>query len=340
MLLNPDAAPLPGCGEAIRRPWLEGRGWAAWQALVADSCGRGSTRRATRSTSPASSGPAPTGSRSARRRRRPRSRRSPGPASRSPARPGSRQAASPSASSSTTRTSTSRCACASPAGNWGSSRPRRSTTTTSSAPRHKWRWLERNRWALLIRIYPTRLLILVLPALMATELALIAVAFAGRLGRPEARRRSSTCSAGCRSCCASGARSRRAAKGGRRPSSPPGSPPSSTRRSSAAPVNSLPGAISPCAGTGAAGPPACAEAGAPRRLAGDDRGRPQFLQVDLSVRRPRWWRPWTELSVLPRASAISIGERPTMCLQHEDLALVLGQSLIAWRRSWLRSKLA
>lgn len=35
VVLNPDAAPLPGFGEAIRRPWLEGRGWAAWQALVA-----------------------------------------------------------------------------------------------------------------------------------------------------------------------------------------------------------------------------------------------------------------------------------------------------------------
>ena len=35
VILNPDAAPLPGFGEAIRRPWVDGRGWAAWQALVA-----------------------------------------------------------------------------------------------------------------------------------------------------------------------------------------------------------------------------------------------------------------------------------------------------------------
>ena len=27
VILNPDAMPLPGWGEAIRRPWLEGRGW-------------------------------------------------------------------------------------------------------------------------------------------------------------------------------------------------------------------------------------------------------------------------------------------------------------------------
>jgi GT2 family glycosyltransferase len=39
IVLNPDAAPLPGFGETIRRPWLEGRGWAAWQALVAEAGG-------------------------------------------------------------------------------------------------------------------------------------------------------------------------------------------------------------------------------------------------------------------------------------------------------------
>ncbi len=36
VILNPDAMPLPGWGEAIRRPWLEGRGWSAWQGLVAE----------------------------------------------------------------------------------------------------------------------------------------------------------------------------------------------------------------------------------------------------------------------------------------------------------------
>jgi hypothetical protein len=39
VILNPDAMPLPGWGEAIRRPWLEGRGWSAWQALVAEGDG-------------------------------------------------------------------------------------------------------------------------------------------------------------------------------------------------------------------------------------------------------------------------------------------------------------
>jgi GT2 family glycosyltransferase len=43
----------------------------------------------------------------------------------------------------------------------------------------KWRRLERNRWATLIRCYPGRLLVLLAPALTATELALLVVAAAG-----------------------------------------------------------------------------------------------------------------------------------------------------------------
>ncbi len=34
VLLNPDAMPEPGFGEAIRRPLSDGSGWAAWMALV------------------------------------------------------------------------------------------------------------------------------------------------------------------------------------------------------------------------------------------------------------------------------------------------------------------
>lgn len=44
---------------------------------------------------------------------------------------------------------------------------------------HKWRYLERNRWATLIRTYPGRLLLLLAPALLATELALLVVAGMG-----------------------------------------------------------------------------------------------------------------------------------------------------------------
>ena len=43
----------------------------------------------------------------------------------------------------------------------------------------KWRYLERNRWATLIRTYPGALLALLAPALLATELALIPASIAG-----------------------------------------------------------------------------------------------------------------------------------------------------------------
>ncbi|MEA2272651.1 MAG: hypothetical protein QOI98_1359 [Solirubrobacteraceae bacterium] len=46
----------------------------------------------------------------------------------------------------------------------------------------KWRLLERNRWATIVRTYPSELIVLLAPALLATELALVAVAFAGGWG--------------------------------------------------------------------------------------------------------------------------------------------------------------
>ena len=47
----------------------------------------------------------------------------------------------------------------------------------------KWRLLERNRWATMIRTYPAALLAVIAPALLATELALIPLAFAGGWGK-------------------------------------------------------------------------------------------------------------------------------------------------------------
>jgi GT2 family glycosyltransferase len=43
----------------------------------------------------------------------------------------------------------------------------------------KWRLLERNRWATVLRTYPAGLLALVAPALLATELGLLAISLAG-----------------------------------------------------------------------------------------------------------------------------------------------------------------
>jgi hypothetical protein len=51
------------------------------------------------------------------------------------------------------------------------------------AREHKWRWLERNRLAFLVRAYPASLLILLAPALLATELALLAVSASGGWGK-------------------------------------------------------------------------------------------------------------------------------------------------------------
>jgi GT2 family glycosyltransferase len=40
VILNPDAVPQPGFGEGIRRPLAEDRGWTAWMALVTAERGR------------------------------------------------------------------------------------------------------------------------------------------------------------------------------------------------------------------------------------------------------------------------------------------------------------
>jgi GT2 family glycosyltransferase len=47
----------------------------------------------------------------------------------------------------------------------------------------KWRLLERNRWATIVRTYPGELLGLLVPAFVVTELALVAIAFTGGWGR-------------------------------------------------------------------------------------------------------------------------------------------------------------
>ena len=190
MILNPDAAPLPGWARRSAGPGVEERGWAAWQALVADARrGPRSTPPATRSTSPASSGPAATARPLAAAPRPARYRSSPAPAWRC------------------------RCATWHEVGGFPeqfflyhedvdlSLRLRLAGGTLGIEPaavvdhdyefgarEHKWRWLERNRLAFLVRAYPAPLLLLLAPALLATELALLAVAASRRLGPPEARR--------------------------------------------------------------------------------------------------------------------------------------------------------
>lgn len=184
VILNPDAAPLSGWGEAMRRPWREGRGWAAWQALVADA---GGTAINSAGNPMHFTGIVWAGGHGR-------------PIAEAPAAPAEVPVLSG--------------AClAIPLRTWRevggfperfflyhedvdlSLRLRLRGGILGIEPaavvdhdyefgarEHKWRWLERNRRAFLVRVYPWPLLLLLAPALLATELALLAVAAAGGWG--------------------------------------------------------------------------------------------------------------------------------------------------------------
>ncbi len=184
VLLNPDAAPQPGFGAAIRRPWVEGRGWAAWQALVAEA---GAATINSAGNPLHFTGIVWAGMH------------------------GEPLAAAPPAGEVPLLSG----AClAVPRRTWEevggfpdrfflyhedvdlSLRLRLAGGTLGiepsalvahdyefgASPGRKWRWLERNRLAVLVRDYPGPLLALLAPALIATELALLAVSAAGGWG--------------------------------------------------------------------------------------------------------------------------------------------------------------
>jgi N-acetylglucosaminyl-diphospho-decaprenol L-rhamnosyltransferase len=189
VILNPDAMPLPGFGEAIRRPWREGRGWSAWQGLVAGADGR---------TINSAGNPCHfTGIVWAGMHDQPIAA-APGPGE---------------------VTSLSGACLAVPLEVWRrhgglaerffmyhedvdlSLRLRLAGEATGIEPTaivahdyeftasagNKWRWLERNRLATLIRVWPGALLLLLAPALIATELALLIAAAAGGWGGQKLR---------------------------------------------------------------------------------------------------------------------------------------------------------
>ncbi|MFL5833099.1 MAG: glycosyltransferase family 2 protein [Solirubrobacterales bacterium] len=188
VILNPDAAPQPGFGEAIRRPWHDGRGWGAWQALVAD----GEGRRINSAGNPIHfTGIVWAGGH--------------GRALDEAPHPGEVAAASG--------------AClAIPLERWRavggfppeffmyhedvdiSVRLRAEGHAVGIEPsavvahdyefganEQKWFWLERNRLAFVVRTYPGPLLALLAPALLATELALLLVSAQGGWGREKLR---------------------------------------------------------------------------------------------------------------------------------------------------------
>jgi len=188
VILNPDAVPQPGFGEAIRRPWLQGKDWGAWQALVADGDGR--------CVNSAGNPIHFTGIVWAGGHGRPLAEAPPG---------GEVAAASG--------------AClAIPLERWRevggfpaeffmyhedvdlSVRLRAAGQPIGIEPaavvahdyefganEQKWFWLERNRLAFLLRTYPGSLLGLLAPALLATELALLLVSAKGGWGREKLR---------------------------------------------------------------------------------------------------------------------------------------------------------
>lgn len=188
VLLNPDAVPQAGWGEAIRRPWQEERGWTAWQALVADGAGEtinsagnpihftgivwaGGHGRPLAEAPPPSEVPAASGGCLAIRM------------------DAWRRVGGFPPEFFMYHEDVDLSVRLRMAGGTVGIEP---TAVVAhdydfSASADKWRWLERNRLAFVVRTYPGSLLALLAPALLATELALLAVAAAGGWGRQKLR---------------------------------------------------------------------------------------------------------------------------------------------------------
>lgn len=188
VLLNPDAVPRPGFGRAIRSPLLDGRGWGAWMGLVTADDGTvvNTLGGALHFTGVAWAGDAG-----------------------APIPDGLAPAEVPFLSG----------AClAIPRATWArlgglceryflyhedvdlSLRLRLAGERIGiepaavvdhdydfSGPVEKYRFLERNRWATIIRDYPAPLLGLLAPALVLTELAMLALSVSGGWWRQKAR---------------------------------------------------------------------------------------------------------------------------------------------------------
>lgn len=181
LFLNPDNLVGPGFRDAIELPATEGRGWAAWQGLVTDDDGAllnsiGGAVHFTGIAWAAAAG-------------RPRSEAPSGPAE---------VAFASGACLAVERGAWERLGGFSDpyflyqedtdlglrlwlAGERVGIEPRALCDHAYEFDKgaQKWRYLERNRWATIIRTYPRRLLLALLPGLIATELALLPAAALG-----------------------------------------------------------------------------------------------------------------------------------------------------------------
>ncbi len=182
LLLNPDARPLSGFRDAIERPWQDDRGWAAWMGLVAADGGR--------SVNTAGNPVHFTGFSWAGEHGKPLAAIEP------------HQVTALSGACLVIPLQSLRGLGGLPERFFLyhedtdlSLRLALAGETVGIEPAAvvdheyefggaaKMRWLERNRWALVLRTYPGALLALVAPALLLTELALIVVSVSGGWGR-------------------------------------------------------------------------------------------------------------------------------------------------------------
>jgi len=181
LFLNPDAEPAPGFVEAIRRPARDDRGWAAWMGLVTMD---GGTRINTSGgiihfTGIAWSGEA----------QRPVAAAPPGPAEvpflsgtclAMPRSAWERLGGFPEAFFMYCEDVDVSLRARLAGGRLGVEPAARVDHDYDFAKgAEKWRRLERNRWAVLLRDYPGSVLAALAPALLATEIALLAIAAAG-----------------------------------------------------------------------------------------------------------------------------------------------------------------
>ena len=186
VLINPDAVAAPGFGDAIRRPATDGRGWAAWMGLVTAEQGRvvNTEGGVIHFTGLAWAGGA-------------------GRELGSPHRPEPREVGFASGACLAIGLDAWRDAGGFPDSFFLyeedvdlSLRLRLAGGRVGIEPgavvdhdyefdkgAAKWRHLERNRWAMVLRTYPGALLALLFPALLATELVLVVASIAGGWGR-------------------------------------------------------------------------------------------------------------------------------------------------------------